>query len=314
MRFTAASAATQIGPIPLSAWTSLWSIDAVLVAIVWQALFARHFINRWPRWPETIALGATVWLIYVADRLLDASRLDLGRPHTLRHRFYHHHAGVFRLAWIGVLVAAVAVVVTSLPVATIRSGLILAAMVMVYGVGVHFIPQVALRRSIGVRIPKEIQVGVLFAAGTTLICWSEMPDIVSVIGLLAATALAAVWFSVNCFLISRWESDLDLAQSFTSESGNGHDNTIRWLMTCGSIALPVLGLAGGWSLSIWIGFVGSASGLVVLENCYPDAWFFDRANSRSVFDVRGVIVDAMLWFPPMVALLVGVLVLSLIPA
>jgi len=65
-------------------WPNLLSLDAPLVAALWQILFVRCF--RAPEDPLPAALlVSAVWLIYSADRMLDAWRGTGGRP---RHEFY----------------------------------------------------------------------------------------------------------------------------------------------------------------------------------------------------------------------------------
>lgn len=53
-------------------YCNLLSCDAVIVALLWQEVFARaaHIMLRWP---ERLVLGGAVWIIYVLDHLLDSS-------------------------------------------------------------------------------------------------------------------------------------------------------------------------------------------------------------------------------------------------
>ena len=58
-------------PARIWLWPNLLSLDAPLVAVVWQVMFARCF--QVP--VDTVAaalLLLTVWLVYSADRTLDA--------------------------------------------------------------------------------------------------------------------------------------------------------------------------------------------------------------------------------------------------
>lgn len=257
--------------------------------------------------PETLSLASTVWLIYVADRSLDASQLDLSRPHTLRHRFYHHHAAAFRWAWATVLVTTTAVVVTRLPTDLIRAGILLSTAVLVYGAGVHFIPQASgsdARRKR--RVSKEIQVGALFAMGVTLVCWSEI-RLISSTGLLTiVTLFLAVAFSFNCRLVSHWEADLDRSQSF-NRGGLGSSVPISyWEATLGLVGIPVVGVTFGIPGQLWICSLVSASGLFCLSrfsatSC-PEKW----SAGLTEFDRRGPLVDAALWLPPSLSILATV--------
>ena len=64
---------------PLWLWFSLLSLDAPLIALVWQDFLARCYPTLL-RPAGRGALGLTVWAIYLADRLLDV------RHHCIRHR------------------------------------------------------------------------------------------------------------------------------------------------------------------------------------------------------------------------------------
>jgi len=56
---------------PFWSWLNILSLDAPLIAVLWQALLARTF--HIPLRPSgRLALGLTVWAIYLADRVLDA--------------------------------------------------------------------------------------------------------------------------------------------------------------------------------------------------------------------------------------------------
>ncbi len=213
--------------IPWLAWPSVLSLDAVLVAVVWQQLLLQGFCDRGSTWSEAGSLGATVWLIYVADRLLDAVRLDVSAPHTLRHGFYLRHRRVFIVLWIAVLTLNAFVVVHYLPHELLRGGVLLATAVLIYGAGVHFSP---LRSPVlpaerrhdvtGQLIPKEVRVGMLFSLGVTLSVWTEMSSGetsgVELVPLTATTGVLAVLFAGNCMLVAQFEREMDEAQSFPS--------------------------------------------------------------------------------------------------
>ena len=64
-------------PTPLWLWPNLLSLDAPLVALVWQD-FAAHSFGHPLRLPARIVLALTVWAIYVVDRLLDEESATLG--------------------------------------------------------------------------------------------------------------------------------------------------------------------------------------------------------------------------------------------
>src|SRR5579864_3623593 len=82
-------------------WPNLLSLDAPIVALLWQILFTRCF--RAPLNPVASALLAfAVWLIYVADRTLDVQGAAC-EPLTSRHLFYRLHWRALAPLWIAVL-------------------------------------------------------------------------------------------------------------------------------------------------------------------------------------------------------------------
>src|SRR5580693_2859359 len=74
---------------PLWLWFNLLSLDAPLIALVWQDFLARCY-------PTLLlpvgrgALGLTVWAVYLADRLLDVRHVA-SAIESSRHRFYRRH-------------------------------------------------------------------------------------------------------------------------------------------------------------------------------------------------------------------------------
>lgn len=176
-------------------WFNLLSIDAPVVAVVWQLWFARCFeIALSPL--SVAALALTVWMIYASDRLLDVRGSDDRVPATERHLFHRDHSRA--------LSAAVAICFVTLLFATVhlnpallRNGLLLIGLVGLYFCAVHLLPPAVMKLC-----PKEVAVGTVFAAGTALAPWSRMhraePFLVPV-------ALFAVLCSLNCAGIEAWE-------------------------------------------------------------------------------------------------------------
>ena len=60
---------------PLWLYPNLLSLDAPLVAVAWLHVFARTWRLDYHPWEAYVTLGLAVWVIYVADRLLDVSML-----------------------------------------------------------------------------------------------------------------------------------------------------------------------------------------------------------------------------------------------
>lgn len=311
--------------IPCLAWPSMLSLDAVMVAVVWQQLLMRGFCHRGSTWPECISLGATVWLIYVADRLLDGARLDVNVPHALRHAFYLHHRRIFLTLWIVVLAVSAFVVAHYLPHELLRGGLLLASAVLMYGASVHFLPMrsraisgASSHLSSAMRLPKEVRVGVLFAMGVSLSVWTALLAGGANERLLASLAMTtcvlAILFGANCVLVARFERELDEAQSFASiatarpETNHRAGRSLAVPAFVVTMVLPVVMLLLPMPLPILISAVISAVGLGVMatRSCYgQDGSMLKR--QRAAFDVRGAWVDAAVWMPPLTILLLGLL-------
>lgn len=315
--------------VPLLAWPSVLSLDALFVAVTWQQLLMRSFCNRSSTWSEMGALAATVWLIYVADRLLDAARLDLDRPHTLRHRFYRRHSRSFLVLWIVVLMINTLVVVRYLPPQLLRGGLMLSSIVLVYGAGVHFFPgrptggiTDANDRTVGTWVPKEIRVGTLFALGVSLTVWtqlsvgweSSLADLThareTFAALALATGLMAILFCYNCILVAGFEREIDRAQSFPSIATRGtglNPCNVGWIgratLAIATLTLLPMDVPLRLPFSISATVAVCAAGLslsAALPAPAPDACI--QHNLRVTFDTRSVWVDVVLWIPPVVVL------------
>lgn len=333
------TAVPSLGRIPLPAWANVLSLDAVFVAVAWQQLLMRVFCNRSTRWPEGLALSLTVWLIYVADRLLDGAKLDVHQPHTLRHRFYRRHRRIFVGLWMLGLLINTFVAVRLLSAELLHNGLILGSAVLMYGASVHFSSKRARGLSVTgenpkgqsqrstAGVPKEVRVGVLFALGVSLTTWTQfVSDHPSIVGnpaisaramwpLLATTCGLAFLFSWNCILVARFEREYDRAQAFpsiatrpgwTSFDASGHCGAAYVALAFVALC-PLILLLVRLPLPIEIAGLASALGLM-LSSILPTNRILRLSNVPAprgipaVFDVRSAWVDAVLWTPPLILL------------
>src|SRR3982751_3419994 len=80
-------------------WPNLLSLDAPVVAVLWQSLFARCFQVPFDA-SAALLLLLTVWLIYTADRMLDSQKGEYCSP---RHEFYRRRRRELLPLWIAVL-------------------------------------------------------------------------------------------------------------------------------------------------------------------------------------------------------------------
>lgn len=176
-------------------WFNLLSLDAPLVAILWQALFA-HCFEAPIKGAAFAALAIAVWFIYVSDRLLDALRGD-GDEAVPRHRFYQSNWSVLGLCatlGLGVLGWTCA----RLDPRVLHNGFAMLAAILTYFTIVHVAPD-AVRRF----WPKELIVGVLFALGTCLATWTRTPEPGREMLLPALLFAMLCW--LNCIAIEYWE-------------------------------------------------------------------------------------------------------------
>jgi len=182
---------------PLALW-HLLSLDAPTVAVLWTWFLAASVHISLPL-ISTAAMAIAVWMLYAADRLLDARLLDARPLHTgdllHRHRFHHRHRSLFLL---GILAASVALalLIPRLHPHAIRLDLILGALLAGYFILVHATGSAH-------RLPNEIAVGLFFSAAVFIPTVARAPQLR--FNLLPVAALFALLCSLNCLFIYHWE-------------------------------------------------------------------------------------------------------------
>jgi hypothetical protein len=179
-------------------WPNLLSLDAPIVALLWQLLFVRCFHGSLGLLPAAL-LAVAVWLIYVADRTLDALR---GAVHQPRHEFYRRHWRAVLPIWIGALVVSAWLSWSRLPEALFVEGLMVASGTGLYLGAVHL---GLLRRTNS----KESAVAVLFGMGASLAAWPGVQTSSDVLAILLFSCLC--W--MNCTAIDDWENGQELRPS-----------------------------------------------------------------------------------------------------
>jgi hypothetical protein len=102
----------------------------------------------------------------------------------------------------------------------VSAGMKLAAIIGAYMVSIH-----AGHGSMARFVPKEVAVGILFAAGTTLPAWSRLSEFSWDEWI--PFGLFAVLCSLNCLAIECWENEPRYPDWFQSRSP-----VIRWAETC----------------------------------------------------------------------------------
>ncbi len=172
---------------PFWLWPNLLSLDAPVIAVLWQ-----HFLSDTlsPVHPAvTIVLGLSVWLVYTADRLVDT--WSPGATITsARHRFALAHRSLLAGIAIPVLGLDLTLALLYLPLLHFLAGVLLAVAVAARFYAVLRPP----RRP----WPKELWTAIIFATGV----WAPV---------LLANPLrpGAILFALlcwwNCSAIDSWE-------------------------------------------------------------------------------------------------------------
>ena len=183
------SAQFRIAPAPLRYW-HLASLDAATVAVVWRLGFCWAAGVRAS--PSGLALAAlVVWVVYVADRVLDARKSLRGARSEMRERHWFHWRHRRRLIPLAALAACTAAVLAfpTIPARAREHATLIGLASFIYLARVH-------GGSARV-VSKELLVGVLFTAGCAFPAWSH------------AIAAPVVFFALlawlNCWAIERWE-------------------------------------------------------------------------------------------------------------
>lgn len=258
-------------PVALELWDSPWliphmlSLDAVAVALAWQALLAVHTAVPL-EFAERLLLGLTVWLIYLGDRLLDTRKAETP-PLTARHRLLWRCRPLAELMLVSIGIADLYLTVAVAPLSLWEGGLLLTFAVVWYLAVAQLSP--------GIRgLPKAILVGLLFVAGTFLVAWTELPHPLS-----SLWGPGAAFFGLcesNLLLIGLWEGD---------EMHPPIRNQCRRLFPAGVALLAVVcaGIAQPWYRAV-------ALAAVLLLILYA-------AGRRVSLDARRALADAALLTP-----------------
>lgn len=285
------AARVNLESYPWWLWWNVLSIDAPMVAVVWAVLFARAG-NAQLGVSDLIVLSLAVWVVYTSDRLLDGWTRKSAALYE-RHLFCARHRA--QLAWMVVLAGAAMfwLATEQLPYLEVMGGLKLAAIVAVYIAAIH-----AGGGYLARLVPKEMAVGALFAAGTTLpmrargaaISWDAWVTVI----------LFAMLCSVNCFSIECWEGHRSDGTWRTRPHPfvQWADSRIRSIAMSVALAAIVLLMVcrGKWSSRPQVLAVCMASLLIV---------FIDQKKNRFSRGALRVFADAALVIAGLLALAIG---------
>jgi hypothetical protein len=209
---------------PLWLWPNLIGLDAPAVAVAWQLLFSQAFGAHLPIVFHLI-LALSVWCVYLADRLYDATRAPDTGDKTDRLNFTQKHFATLSGVTVIASLINLLLIIRFVPRHLIVTGLITACFLILYYI-------IRLKRGSHQTsvIPREILCGMIFGLGTVIAPHAFLPE-----GNLAQFIIAALLLgllcSANCVLISVWEKEEDIA---------GNDNSIA---TASSRILPYMSKA-----------------------------------------------------------------------
>jgi hypothetical protein len=245
----------------LSLW-HLLSLDAPTVATLWTVFIARCSHVHLP-WTAPAAMFLAVWLIYAADRLLDArllvtspqeSRLAEARTSVpgleTRHRFHHRHRAVF-VTFIIFSAIALAALLQRIDLAALHLYVFLAALLSAWMILIHIRPNLPTYR-----LPKELAVGLFFPAAVfipTLARTSPSATAIHFLGpaalwirpnLLPSAILFAAICTLNCLCLYAWEHPRPPQQDFVPIEHPQPHWTTRWATAhLTQLALSILATA-----------------------------------------------------------------------
>jgi hypothetical protein len=206
--------AISLHTTPLALW-HLLSLDAPTVAALWTWFIASANRIHLPL-SSTLSMALAVWMLYAADRLMDARLLNIypTRHEGLeaRHYFHYRHGAAFLT---GILLSSIALaaLLSHLDAAAIRLYLILGSLVAGYFILIHATSSAAAQQKVAHRLPKEIAVGLCFAAATFIPTVARRPDLRLL--LLPIALVFAALCSLNCLFIYAWEHEDHRTNSLT---------------------------------------------------------------------------------------------------
>lgn len=215
---------------PLALW-HLLSLDAPSVATVWTIAVASGVGLHLP-WAAPAAMFVAVWMLYAADRLLDARPLPGGHaPPELeeRHLFHHRHRRAF-LVVIAIAACVLVALLRGIDPHAMRIYTLLATLLSAYFLIIH-------ARAAGAhRLPKELAVGVFFPAAVFIPTVARLPQLR--LDLLPIALLLAATCSLNCLYLYAWEHPGQRTRAhWSTRWATRHLVTLTWTVAALSLAL-----------------------------------------------------------------------------
>jgi hypothetical protein len=261
-------------------WPNLLGLDAPAVAVAWQWLFARVFGVDLPPVFHLI-LGLSVWCLYLADRLYDATRAPETGIQTDRLQFTKSHFSALSALTVAAAIANLFLIFRHVPRTLMITGLVTAGLL-----GVYYLIRLNGNVRIASAVPREILCGMVFSIGCVIAPHAFLPTDGSPTFLISVVLLGLVC-SANCVLISVWEKEEDIAGNDRSMA-TSQSRIIPHManaLTGLTILAAAMALFGPWQIHLAVGV--SALALRMLLH------FEDRLSQRTL----RVLADAVLLSP-----------------
>ena len=218
---------------PLALW-HLLSLDAPSVATVWTIAVASAVGLHLP-WASPAAMFIAVWMLYAADRLLDARPLPGNQsPPELeeRHRFHHRHRRAFLIV-IAISACALVALLRQIDPHAMRIYTFLATLLGAWFLIIHARP---LPGDGAHRLPKELAVGIFFPAAVFIPTVARLPQLR--LDLLPIALLLAATCSLNCLYLYAWEHPSQrLNAHWSTRWATHHLVALTWTVAAFSLAL-----------------------------------------------------------------------------
>ena len=255
-------------------WLTVLSLDAPLVAVLWQGLFASTLGVRLG-WHDPVLIGLAVWIVYAADRWIEGWRLDPEIVRTQRHYFYIRWRWPVFAVGLAAIIATTAIAITRLDGREFKAGFVLLIPTLLY-----LFSHQLVHRHHPLRLPKEICIAVIFALGCALAPAVQAPDQIPALAI--PVTLFGLLCLADCALIASWEKDVDTVHGQTSLAlqwtrGLILIRALPWLL-CASGLMAIPFIQPRFALCV------AASGLLlgVLDIAHPR---IGRQATRAAVDV-----------------------------
>ena len=145
-------------------------------------------------------LALATWLLYVADRLLDGIQPANNSALHHRHHFHLRHRKPLLILAVPAVATLVWFVTTRMDPAPRREDFLLASASLLYLLCVHL--PILQRSRKHLSLPKELFVGIIFAAACVIPSWSRQHASRPSLFVIALLFAALCW--LNCVAIEQW--------------------------------------------------------------------------------------------------------------